>query len=234
MIFETVKYDAQLVGDKSRISFFAESEDNSDSVTAITEEAIIKWLLEHRHFKEMFLSKFFKDISSVQTFYGLTDPFVTVGQKPGDIDLLLVNPKDLKVSIAFEVKRLKALAINEERSKVNGVEKISKGVIQANKYQSLGFHQSYLMLIILNDGRLKNTPNVMLRSAKTDDVERIYSVPWDEPLHSDVGIIFIDINQFTGRHISQTGSLGICIDKYARPLEQTHEFTRKVERLFLK
>ncbi len=230
-IFDMVMYDIQKWKGEASMPFFAESDDSEPSVSENTEDEILKWIVSHRTLGKFLIKQFFADIPGIRAYFGLTHPFVISNQKPGDIDLFLIHPLFPDKSIAFEVKRVKAVAINDEVSRVNGIEKIRKGVIQANKYQSLGFHQTYLMLIILNDGRAKTSANVMLRSAKTDNVQRIYSIPWNEPLHPDVGIVYVDLNQFTGRSITQTGSMGVCVDKGATPLEQTHGFTKKVETL---
>ena len=226
-IFNTMIYDRQRI-EGSKTSFFHESMDNDESVTNNTEELIVNWIFNHKSTARFFASHFATDLLNLRAYSGLTKPFTTNNQKPGDIDLLFVDPYSPNKSIAFEVKKVKALAIDNEVSKVNGSEKIIKGVMQVNRYQSIGFHRTYLLVIILNDGRAKNTPNVMLRKANSKDVTRVYNIPWNEPLHEDVGITFLDINQFTGRHINQTGSLGLCIDKEASWLDQTYELTLKI------
>jgi len=231
MVFNTVIYDIQPLSGESGMAFFAESADNEESVTSNTEEQILKWILTHRSLGKFLVSQFFEVPSTVKAYLGLTDPFVESGRKPGDIDLLLIDPAKPDRSIAFEVKRVKAVATDDEVSRVNGAEKIRKGVIQVNKYQSLGFHQTYLMVIVLNDARTKRTPNVALRKANSSNVQRVFGIPWNEPLHADVGIVYVEITQFTGRAIAQTGSFGVCIDKRASMLEQASDFTTKVKKL---
>lgn len=230
-IFNMVLYDIQPWKGETKLPFFTESEDNESSVVENTEDQILRWIISHRRLGRFLVEQFFADTTGIRAYLGIKEPFVVANQKPGDIDLLLIHPSMPDRSIAFEVKRVKAVAVNNELSKINGTEKIRKGVIQVNKYQSLGFHQTYLMLIVLNDGRAKTSPNVALRSANTVDVQRIYSIPWNEPMHEDVGIVFVDLNQFTGRAIAQTGSMGVCVDKRAAFLEQTSEFTKRVDGL---
>lgn len=230
-IFKTMMYDTQRIDGKTTVPFFHDTADDEVSVTSNTEDQILRWILTHRSVGRFFIDHFATDLVNLRAYVGLTHPFVTPNQKPGDIDLFLVDPSMPQRGIAFEVKRVKALAIDDEVSKVNGAEKIVKGVIQANKYQSIGFGQSYLLLIVLNDGRAKATANVMLRSANSIDVRRVYNIPWNEPLHRDVGIVFFDVDQPTGRHINQTGSVGICIDKEAAQIEQSYEFTKRVIQL---
>jgi hypothetical protein len=92
----------------------------------------------------------------------------------------------------------------------------------ANAYRELGFHQTYLMIILLDDGRAMSTPNTMFRYGTEKTIEYIYSIPKQEPLHDDVGVIYVKISQPTGKHINLTGGIGFCIDKKAKRLDQSH------------
>jgi hypothetical protein len=228
MTFKQVFYDVQPIGDKTTVSFFTETNKNDETVTLMSEDQAIKWLFQNKPFRQLFIGGFFGDTKNIKTYFGLTEPFTTKNKKPGDIDLLFVDPDQPDKSVAFECKRVKALSIDNQTSKINNAEKIKHGVIQANKYQSLGFHQSYLVIILLDDGRHYNSPNILFRNTSTEQLKRVYDIPWNEPLHNDVGIIFITINQPTGNHINLTGGLGFCIDKLAQPLEQTVSMTNKI------
>ena len=231
MVFKQIYYDVQPIGGKTKVSFFTEKKKNDVSVTSMSEDQAIKWLFQNESFRQFFIKDFFGNSNNIRSYFGLTEPFTTRNKKPGDIDLLLVNPNRPDKSIAFECKRVKALSIDNYSSKINNVEKIRHGVIQANKYQSLGFHQSYLLIILLDDGRHYNTPNTLFRNTSTDQLTHMYDIPWNEPLNNDVGIIFIKVNQTTSNHINLTGGIGFCIDKLAKPLEQTSSMTNKIKDL---
>jgi hypothetical protein len=50
-------------------------------------------------------------------------------------------------------------------------------------------------------------------------------------LHSDVGLIFIEISQPTGASIDNAGFIAISVDKRAKPLEQPVALNAKVRQL---
>jgi len=230
MIFRQLYYDRQLI-DGATISFFTESNDQDASVTLMSEDQAIRWLFNNSPIKDIFIDGFFLEPSYVVPFFGLREPFTDVHKKPGDIDLLLVDERFPNSTIAFECKRVKAISIDADNAKVNNINGIRHGVIQANKYQSLGFHKSYLMIIMLEDSRTLDAGNAMMRNSKSEDVEKIYEIPWNEKLHDDVGIVFVNVTQPTGKHYNSMGGIGFCIDKPAQSLDQTIEMTNKVKRL---
>lgn len=194
----------------------------------MNEGRALEWLLTNTSFRQMFLNEFFPGISDVKIFTGLSTPFTNPNTIPGDIDLLLVSESRPDKTIAFECKRVKAVSGPGNIAKVNNVQKLVHGIKQANAYQSLGFHQSYLAVILLDDGRALDTPNIMFRYGKTTSIESIYEIPWNEPLHRDVGIVFIKLNQTTGKNIQHAGGFGFCVDKAAGRLEQMDEMNQKV------
>jgi hypothetical protein len=228
IIFKQMFYDSQPINGKTAVSFFTENTDNDLSVTSMTEDIALRWLFQIYLFKQFFLESFFKDISAVRPFFGLTDPFVIANKKPGDIDLLLINTNLPNRPIAFECKRVKATSIDGKYSKVNNAQGIKEGTVQINKYQSLGFYKSYLMIILLDDSRQIEYANTMMRRSTSDNVEAIYEIPWNENLHDDVGVVYIKVTQPTGKNFNLMGGIGICIDKLAKPLEQTAEMNAKV------
>ncbi len=232
LIFRQQYFDSLPLDGRTSFSFFTEPEDNESSVTTMSEDNILKWLFLNSAFDCFFFQEFFKNPEKVTPFFGLTEPFTVQGQKPGDIDLLLINAERPDQVIAFECKRVKATSLDNLNSKVNNIQGIRKGVIQANKYQSLGFHQSYLMIILLDDCRhFVDYPNVMMRNNITDEVEAIYDIPWNEKLHEDVGIVFVRVTQPTGKDFNLMSGQGFCIDKKAAHLEQTITMTNKVKEL---
>lgn len=212
-------------------SFFTENEEDEESVTGMSEDQAIRWLMNHPVFRKDFLGEFFANVSDVKCFFSTVEPFTSHNKMPGDIDLICVETLQPHKPVAFECKRVKAVSIKEGESKVNNAEKIKKGVKQANQYQSLGFHKTYLVVILLDDGRKMDTPNVPFRYGRAENIGHVYDIPWQEPLHKDVGIIFIKVNQMTGRNYNFSVSIGYCVEKEAVPLDQTNEMTNKVREL---
>jgi hypothetical protein len=228
LYFETVIIDSENINTRLIYNFFQANDLNEPSITALNEDMALRWLIEHPEFRNFFIHRFLPHCSNVRTFYNLEHPFTSKNKMPGDIDLLIVDPIQPHRAIAFECKRIKVVTLESGIPKVNNAGSLKKGVRQANAYQSLGFHQSYLMIILLDDGRMLGTPNTIFRYNKGESVDSIYDIPANEPLHPDVGIIYVRINQMTGKNINHSISMGFCIDKRAVPLEQTTEMTNKV------
>jgi hypothetical protein len=231
MIFRQSYYDSQVLTGANEIPFFRESEENSESVTTMTEDQAVKWLLNSFSFRHTFIESFFEKSKNVYSFFGIKEPFVIVGKKPGDIDILLFDKERPDKAIAIECKRLKVTSVDSPLPKVNNSKGIKHGVKQANGLQSLGFYKSFLMIILLDDSRHFDYPNTMLRNSKWHEVEEVYDMPWNEPLNQDVGIIFIKVTQPTGKHFNEMAGIGICIDKKANEQEQTTSMTNKIKEL---
>jgi hypothetical protein len=154
-------------------------------VTCMTEDMAMRWLFNNPTFRNDFTREFFPDLAKLRHYFSLGHPFTRHHIVPGDIDLLLVHPDHPNSPIAFECKRVKIVAQAEGPPTVNRLSEIAKGIKQANGYQSLGFHQSYLLVILLDDGRVMATPNTMFRYAETAAVSAVYNIPWIENLHPD-------------------------------------------------
>lgn len=232
MIFRQSYYDSQVLTGPTEIPFFTENDADSDSVTSMTEDQAIKWLFNSFSFGQTFIESFFNSPTSVHTFFGKKEPFVSFGKKPGDIDILLVDKERPDRAIAFECKRLKVTSVETHLPKINNWKGIKHGVKQANGLQSLGFYKSYLMIILLDDSRHFDYPNTMMRNSKWHEVEEVYDMPWNEPLNQDVGIVFVRVTQPTGKHFNEMAGIGFCIDKNANEQEQTISMTNKVKELF--
>ena len=231
MIFRQTYYDSQVLTGATKIPFFTEADENADSVTSMTEDQAIKWLFNSFSFGQTFIEGFFDNSYIVHSFFGKKDPFVIHGKKPGDIDILLVDKERPDKAIAFECKRLKVTSVNSPLPKVNNTNGIKHGVKQANGLQSLGFYKSFLLIILLDDSRHFEYPNIMMRNSKWQEVEEIYDIPWNEPINQDIGIVFIKVTQPTGKHFNEMAGIGYCIDKEANEQEQTSSMTNKIKEL---
>lgn len=233
LLFETIIFDSALIDQRLTYKFFQENEENEQSITNLPEQQALRWIMNIAPFRKMFLGRFFPKPDEIKTYYDQTYPFTSPNKLPGDIDMIIADPHKPDQAIAFECKKVKAVAQNTEPPKINNLKSLHHGVKQANAYQSLGFYQSYLMILLLDDGRTLTTPNTMFRYNKHEMLEAIYNIQFTEPIHADVGVIYVRINQMTGKHYNHSASLGFCIDKHAGSLGQTVEMTNKIRELIL-
>ena len=217
---------------RTSIPFFTESDENSESVTAMSERAALQWLLSSPAFASDFSATLFEDTRLSSRLYEVVEPITHRHNKPGDIDLILCSKELLHEAIAFECKRVKVSSESPTVSRVNNSKALRTGVKQANGLQSLGFFQSYLLVILLDDVRHRNYPNIMMRNSKGVDIEEVFEIPQNEPLHADVGVIYVKITQPTGKHVNEMAGVGFCIDKAAGRQSQRELLTQNMMQLF--
>jgi len=229
LIFETLHLDRQRVSGQST-NFFIEESENSKSIRDYTEDEITNWLLDSDVRRKFFIEKLFSNPTEIKDFRGLKKPFTPDRGKPGDIDIVFYDPQRINQAIAIECKRVKIEAINEEESKINGGQNIAEGVIQANKYLDIGFSKVYLTIYMLHDGRKLNTPSTLHRIGKGEKVDKLFSIPWNEGLKEEVGLIFFEIYQNTDKRVDAKYGFGICHDKRAVEREQWTTTTENLER----
>ncbi|RZJ36539.1 MAG: hypothetical protein EOO51_00020 [Flavobacterium sp.] len=228
LVFKKIIYDTQISNGTRELTFFAETDRNDESVAEMTEEQILSWLFQNQSFKLLFCEDLFENYKAVESFLGVSQPFTTKNKKPGDIDLLLVDPNYPEKTIVFECKRVKAVSQADRPTKVNNVEKVKKGVVQAEFYQPLGFHQTYFVIILLDDGRKYKTANSIFRTTDVEHLKNLWNIPQKASLMEDIGIILVKVEQTTGKHINLSANFGVCIDRHAKQFIQSQELTNKV------
>jgi hypothetical protein len=229
--FKTTMMDSVPITDALSYNFFEDSAEDQASVTTLSENDALRWLLAHPFITNDFAKEFFPKASKPESRLNLVEPFTQSHLKPGDIDLLLADPADPSKTIAFECKKVKIISTAEGQFKINGAKQLVPGVHQVNAYRKFGFHQIYFLVILLDDGRHHSAPNTMFHYATGRQVDEIFSIPWLADLHEDIGVIYLRINQMTGKHINHSHSIGYCIDKPAARRDQPFDLTAQVQHI---
>lgn len=238
LVFETVAFDTHpvqagtVIPAGSSIKTFSNYEDlEGENVTKIEEEAIIKWLLASP--AKGLLLKVLEVEQAPFIAHSVRQPVVENPQKkPGDIDILICDGSRADQAIAIQCKAVKITAFNQEEDDISKLPDIKDAVLQANKQRAnFGFHRNYLAVIVKAYGRKRTQYNVLFRGPTEDTMQLLYEFPQRESLHSDVGILFIDISQPTGKSYDQMAVVGICHDKQAALLEQTPNLTNRIKEL---
>src|SRR5205085_790051 len=148
-------------------------------------------------------------------------------KKPGDIDLLICDGRRPHQTIAIQCKRVKI----RSNQRMNKLGNITDAVLQANRQREMGFHRNYLAVLVITDGRSRTENNVVFRGPTAETFGRIYDFTHNQSLHSDVGLIFIELTQPTGKNFREMYDVGICLDKEARPLSQSAALTNRIREL---
>ncbi|HEX8633319.1 MAG TPA: hypothetical protein VF703_04125 [Pyrinomonadaceae bacterium] len=213
---------------------------NDESAVERDEKRIVSWLFNYQLWaKELLLNELgvWQD-SFIAT--EVTAPFTQPNKKPGDIDVFICERDNPHQAIAIECKKVSVVAETTKKDIVHKVEKIGKGVSQANALRELGFYQTYLAIVTVVDGRQRNEYNTLHRSIRDSSHDthlgaqthktskRIYEFPRREDLHDNVGIIFIEVIQPTGKNLDDKFGVCISIDKRANPQEQLTSQTNRI------
>lgn len=203
---------------------------DDDDVTKLGEEQIIKWLLA-TEFKGLLLETL-EVRPDAFVDWSVRQPIIeNPRDKPGDIDILICPSHRPDIAIAFQCKPVIVKSLNEqEDDDVKKLGRIPDLVHQANRQRDLyGFYRNYLAILIKVDGRKKLKYNPLCRGTNPETFQTIYEFPDRENVHKDVGIVFIEIVQPTGKSFDQYVTVGVCVETEARRLDQLPKLTNRIE-----
>lgn len=234
IIFDTQRFAAgKTIPANEVFEYFRETHDSDDDdVTKQDEEKIIKWLLGSRS-KDLLLEELGVGADAFID-YSVKQPVIENPQdKPGDIDILICPYRRPDIAIAFQCKPVIVKSLNElEDDDVKKLCRISDLVEQANRQRNkYGFYRNYLAILIKVDGRKKLKYNPLFRGTNPETFQTIYEFPDRENVHKDVGIVFIEIVQPTGKSFDEYVAVRVCIETEATRLNQSPNLTNRVEEL---
>lgn len=232
--FKVITYDKRTVpasihAEASETFFTDHLDSTSASVTKREETEITSWLLTHQLAKPLILGEITPRYNNPCIRFGVQHPIITTpNKKPGDIDVLVWDPPNPHQAVAIECKRVKVTAIDTDQDTVNKIQGIGGGVAQANAMKELGFFSNYLAIFILVDGRLRTEYNVVHRGASDQTFHQIYEFPYRGQLSPDVGILFVEIIQPTGKVVDTMGYIGVALDRASVHGPQPTSLTNKI------
>jgi hypothetical protein len=215
------------------IGFFDGAGPESDErITDRGEGQIVDWLVATPPARELLLEELGLPADThVQT--GIIEPLIEKNrrQPPGDIDLIFV-PKPER-AIAIQVKRVRVQAETTHRDRTPGRQlgNITRLVEQANGSREIGFCENYALVLIECYGVERSEYNFLARGSSPGVFRRIYHMTKDQPIHPDVGLIFVEITQPTRTSVDRAGMVAVCADKQATRLDQRPEITARVRQL---
>lgn len=238
LAFKTMLVDSHLLPAGTFLSkgdtlefFNAEDQMEEEMITqkGKPEEEIIRWILATPAKDLLFDELGIKPDSFVDC--SVTRPVIENPQeKPGDIDILVCDGQVAEHAIAFQCKPVTVTAFNQDGDDINKLPDIKDAVFQANKQRNkFGFYKNYLMVIVKAYGRKRAENSVLFRGPSQGTLKQIYEFPYRERLHDDVGIIFLEIVQPTGKSFNRMVQINICVDKDAATLSQPSRLTNRVK-----
>lgn len=147
-----------------------------------------------------------------KAFPNVRAPFINIG----DLDLLLVNPKQPQFTYEIEFKRIKIKSDLEFGiNKLNGL-KIA--VEQMKKRLKIGFHKYYLFIVSVFYGEYKQANNIFFKKADIETLDKIYGSQYLKELDDKVGIVGLEIVQPTAKNFNE--QCGMSISKIQDSIPQ--------------
>lgn len=227
-VFRTILYDSQQI--KAREQHFFQDKGNKEEKSAkdlYSEGEIVKWLFENvSSFPQLFYEEL-KITGQYFMHFNQTVPFTEKNRKPGDIDMLLHSKQSPEQTIVIECKKIKAKIDHDGNFTLNKLGTLRSGVAQSNALQKLGFSETYLMLIIVTDGRDKND-GYAFRGLDRKGLNEIFISVDSKDLSEDIGILIVEVIQVSGRPIEETACIQICNCRIAKNKNQLAEITNKL------
>jgi hypothetical protein len=235
LIFKGIAFDTNRIGPiisaGTSYQFFIDYPIvEEERVTQQKEDQIVLWLFSQTLARQFIFTEL--GMRNPCFWLNVVDPIIdNPNKKPGDIDILICEQRQPHRAIALECKRVKVIAMDMENDKINKIDNIGNGVKQANALREIGFHRTYLAILIEVEGKNRAEYNTLCRGPSPTTFKKVYDFPFRDKLNKDVGVIFIEISQPTGKSIDSMAGVGICIDKEAERLEQPYNLTNRINTL---
>jgi hypothetical protein len=195
---------------------------------------ILRWIKDHYVDHEFFqLREELAVKATSRVFLEVRSPVIIDNLKPGDIDILIVNPSEPHLAIAIQVKRIKAYINTDDIAQIHDGP-VNKGVEQSRlMFEKYRFHKNYLMLLIVADTMNRKHDSQMFRYLSWAEKLPLYRNPMLSSLPGEVGLLSYEINQSSQNAINSTGTLlvkeikkALPVDQFCRTTESIREFLR--------
>lgn len=161
------------------------------------EPEFIQWLIKNGYI-QMLWNELFPD-KSFELRYSteLKEPFTIKGTKPGDFDIIVFQHQDMAVGIECKIIKYdfnkQIENPHETRRAFNKLRGIDDAWEQLEGYRKLGFHKTYLLLIVLDDQSGNKALGQLSRRMDSKLVTNLANL---QP-KNDSGIIILYVSQIT-------------------------------------
>lgn len=206
-------FDSQSVSGSKDIKFFHGAKINHSYVDIrIEEEKLVNFI--SKNFKQI-LFRIFEVDNSWKVRSHIVEPFTKRSDKPGDIDLLIFNPKTPEKTISVEVKVLRKRQENFKNDFVDNINRLREGLDQAEGLANIGFHSVFIMPIIISNTSISLNINLASRVIDSSNWEKIRNLYESNLEGRKIGFVALEICQNTERPIYESGIVsGFMYRKY--------------------
>lgn len=189
------------------------------------------WLFAESQGRRLLIPKLDLSPTSYSVF-SVRDPVVRSGDgPPGDIDVLVIDPDAPQHATAIECKRLKVRAGTFETLLPGKLQGLRKGVHQANGLLAMGFHRTFLAILVVTDGRERDAFNFAFRGLTPELVRAVDTFPDRERLEDAVGLVFIEITQPIDKDIALASDIGVRVLRHPMGQQQPADLDDRLREL---
>jgi hypothetical protein len=211
--------------------------DGSADITDLEEKPLVRWLMLNPWARALVLEVLRLPPDATYRCE-VVEPFYAPRER--DIDLILCPRLSPQLAIALDCKRVKVKGLNAEQDHVNKLGDVASGVDQANKLYNgrNAFFQTYLCIITEAEAfdAAENVPNRGVRSytkpARGDTgrttFRQIVEFPGRDKLHSEIGIIHLEIAQPSRLSIDSRANIRAHVYRRATSRDQPDSVTKRV------
>jgi len=204
------------------------------SVATYTEDALAQFAFSSDHLVRMVVRGQLSVPHAFETRFRVPRTAITaLPGLPGDIDVLLSDPIRPSEAVAIECKVLKVKPEDfapDSTVMVRGLPELKRGVEQGNGLAALGFHRSYLLVLLAVDGSERIWENFIGRGLTPQQLGVIHRtvdalVP---ELSEAVGFARFEAVQTTGREIYLSGGIGLLVSRQPAAQVQPTELSHRI------
>jgi hypothetical protein len=150
----------------------------------------------------------------------------------GDLDLLLVNPKQPQFTYQLEFKRIKIQYDPNLGETINKLKDLELGIKQVKKRLDIGFHKCYLVIVSVFYGEEKEANNVFFKKASSKTLDLIYESDYLKQLDGRAGIVGLEVTQPTIKNFNEQCGMPTYVMRQPIPQRQPLVLTDLIERLY--
>ncbi len=201
---------------------------NTASATDVHEAELARWLFTALTPARLLASKLGLVPGMQVAFLTDTSILASTARGPGDIDVLAVDGRCPEQAVAVEVKRVKMPSESYLTSQPNKLQELEKGCKQVGLLRAIGFHRTYLLIVVVADGREQTAVSFPFRGPTPALVKAVKEKLRSLEFHPDVGVVVVEATQPVDKDIQDSGAIGIWTHQEASMIRQPPELTAKI------
>lgn len=200
---------------------------SGSSIGSLSEDQALRLLLGRKEFLEILCDALAPGAPAIIT--GWVPRRELVYSAPnGDLDLLLCENSSAEYAHAVEVKRIKVTGADW---KVNGTGKVGTLFAQATERATLGFHQTWALVLIVQDLQDHTFANTVITPLPAETIGFLNEKLFGPGLSAQVGIAILELVQPTGKSFHEMCTARVAVVRRPERRQQPRHLTASIEAL---